>query len=302
MRLARPLLCLTLLLAGCASAQPPTPALWRVSDADNSLYLLGSFHLLKPDDYPLSATVQAAFKDAETVLFELPPQEMGSPATATAMAMSRAALRGDGKTLAEEIGPELDGKLGAWAAANSDALATSGLSASLLQRFEPWFVALLISNIEMAKLGLDPALGLDAHFVAEAAKAGKPGAGLETGAQQIALLDGMSGDEQRQLLRESLAEADEAKARTEALHAAWRRGDDKYLWREMGLEMRREYPALYRRINVERNDAWLPALQARLDAPGSDDTLVVVGALHLLGEDGVVAKLRAKGYKIERLK
>lgn len=300
MRLARPLLCLTLLLAGCASAQPPTPALWRVSDADNSLYLLGSFHLLKPDDYPLSATVQAAFKDAEAVLFELPPKEMGSPATA--MAMSRAALRGDGKTLAEDIGPELDGKLGAWAAANSDALAKSGLSASLLQRFEPWFVALLISNIEMAKLGLDPARGLDAHFVAEAAKAGKPGAGLETAASQIALLDGMGKAEQLQFLTEALQDSRDAKRQTEAMHAAWRRGDDRTMWREMGLEMRREYPALYRRINVERNDAWLPTLQARLDAPGSDDTLVVVGALHLLGEDGVVAKLRAKGYKVERLK
>lgn len=300
MRLARPLLCLILLLAGCASAKPPTPALWRVSDADNSLYLLGSFHLLKPDDYPLSVTVQAAFKDAEAVLFELPPQEMGSPATA--MAMSRAALRSDGTRLTDEIGPELNAKLETWAAANAEALAKSNMRAPLLQRFEPWFVALLIVNVEMAKLGLDPALGLDAHFVAEAAKAGKPGAGLETGAQQIALLDGMSGDEQRQLLRESLAEADEAKARTEALHAAWRRGDDKYLWREMGQAMRREYPALYRRINVARNDAWLAPLEARLRAPGTDDTLVVVGALHLVGEDGVVAKLRAKGYKVERLK
>lgn len=300
MRLVRPLLCLTLLLAGCASAQPPTPAMWRVSDADNSLYLLGSFHLLKPDDYPLSPAVQAAFADAEALLFELPPQEMASPATA--MAMTRAALRADGKTLAAEIGPEMSAKLDAWAAANADALAKSGLSAPLLQRFEPWFVALLISNIEMAKLGLDPALGLDAHFVAEAAKAGKPGAGLETGAQQIALLDGMGADEQRQLLRESLAEAIDAKVRTEALHAAWRRGDDRYLWREMALEMRREYPALYKRINVARNDAWLVPLEARLRAPGTDDTLVVVGALHLVGEDGVVAKLRTKGYKVERLK
>ena len=100
----------------------------------------------------------------------------------------------------------------------------------------------------------------------------------------------------------STDEADEAEARTEALYAAWRRGDDKTLWREMGQAMRREYPALYRRINVARNDAWLAPLEARLHAPGTDDTLVVVGALHLVGEDGVVAKLRAKGYKVERLK
>ena len=105
MRLARPLLCLTLLLAGCANAQPPTPAMWRVSDADNSLYLLGSFHLLKPDDYPLSPAVQAAFADAEALLFELPPQEMGSPATA--MAMTRAALRQNQRLESGPAGPRL---------------------------------------------------------------------------------------------------------------------------------------------------------------------------------------------------
>ncbi len=68
----------------------------------------------------------------------------------------------------------------------------------------------------------------------------------------------------------------------------------------MAAEMKRDYPALYRRINVQRNDAWLPKLEQRL-ARQDDDTLVVVGALHLLGEDGVVEKLRAKGYTVERI-
>ena len=65
--------------------------------------------------------------------------------------------------------------------------------------------------------------------------------------------------------------------------------------------MRREYPQLYHRINVDRNDAWVPRLQRMLDDETKDDTLVVVGALHLLGEDGVVEKLRAKGYKVKRI-
>jgi hypothetical protein len=69
----------------------------------------------------------------------------------------------------------------------------------------------------------------------------------------------------------------------------------------MGLQMRNEYPALYTRINTERNDAWVPQLEARLTAPGTDDTLVVVGALHLLGSDGVVEKLEKKGYTVERV-
>jgi uncharacterized protein YbaP (TraB family) len=67
------------------------------------------------------------------------------------------------------------------------------------------------------------------------------------------------------------------------------------------VEMRERFPGLYRRINVARNDAWVERLDARLRSPGTEDTLVVVGALHLLGEDGVVEKLRARGYEVERI-
>ena len=69
----------------------------------------------------------------------------------------------------------------------------------------------------------------------------------------------------------------------------------------MGADMKKEYPRLYQRINVARNDAWVPKIRQRLTQSGTDDTLVVVGALHLLGPDGVVEKLRAKGYKVERI-
>jgi uncharacterized protein YbaP (TraB family) len=73
------------------------------------------------------------------------------------------------------------------------------------------------------------------------------------------------------------------------------------MWQDMAVEMRREYPELYRRVNVDRNDAWVPKLQRRLDGETQRDTLAVVGALHLIGEDGVVEKLRAKGYRVERI-
>ena len=136
--------------------------------------------------------------------------------------------------------------------------------------------------------------------MARAATAGKPAQGLESAAAQIAMLDGMSGDEQRQLLREALEQVDKGDEQSRRLHDAWRRGDDVTLWRDMATEMKRDYPGLYRRINVERNDAWLVPLQQRLQA-GQGTTLVVVGALHLLGSDGVVEKLRARGYKVERV-
>jgi len=298
------LLLFGLLLAGTALAMPassvpadaakgpPVPLLWRVTGQQGAtLYLLGSFHLLGAEDYPLAAAVDEAFAASSRVLFELPAEDVQSPAIG--QQMQQAALRTDGRSLCEEIGQAQWSALEAYAAQH-------GLSAAAMAGYKPWFVALTVSLAEMSTQGLDPALGLDQHFMREAARAGKPTAGLETAAQQIALLDGMSSEEQRQMLAEALDDARDGNRQTRVLHEVWRAGDAARLWSEMAMDMRREYPALYRSINVERNDRWVPRLERFLQA-GQGTTMVVVGSLHLLGADGVVEKLRAKGYKVERV-
>ncbi|GAA5010139.1 TraB/GumN family protein [Lysobacter lycopersici] len=278
---------------------PPVPLLWKVSDADSSLYLLGSFHMLLPGDYPLSKEVDAAFADSKDVVFEIPPEEMSSPTLA--IRMGQAALRGDGKQLDASLPPATTKRLDAWVDANEGALQKAGIPGQMLQLFEPWFVGLTVSIVEMSKQGLDPKLGLDQHFSADAQAAKKPTSGLETGDEQIAFLDGMGEAEQVQFLDETLQEAAEGSKEVARLHSAWRAGDADTLWNGMAVEMRDEYPALYKRINVARNDAWVPKLEQRLRASHDGNTLVVVGSLHLIGSDGVVEKLRAKGYKVERI-
>lgn len=285
--------------APVAGAKAPVPLLWKVSDKDSSLYLLGSFHMLLPGDYPLAREVDAAFADSDDVVFELPPEEMSSPALA--MKMAQAALPGDGTQLDATLPPATAKRLDAWVQANAEPLQKAGIPAQMLQLFEPWFVGLTVSIVEMSKQGLDPKLGLDLHFSADAQAAKKPTSGLETGDEQIAFLDGMGEAEQVQFLDETLQEAAEGSKEVQRLHAAWRAGDTDTLWNGMAVEMRREYPALYKRINVSRNDAWVPKLERRLHDSHDANTLVVVGSLHLLGNDGVVEKLRAKGYKVERI-
>jgi uncharacterized protein len=277
---------------------PPVPLLWKVSDADNALYLLGSFHLLKPGDYPLSPDVQAALDDAEEVVFELSPEELASPALG--LQMAQAAARTDGSTLDNQIGPELADKLARWARDNAAHLRRTGLSPEVLQLFKPWFAGLMVSVVELTKQGLDPALGLDRHFMARAAEAGKATAALETGAEQVAVFAGMHEREQLQMLAEALDQAAAGPAEIERMHRQWREGDAEGLWNGLALQLKRDYPQLYRRINVDRNDAWMPQLVERLEARDGD-ALVVVGALHLLGDDGVVEKLRARGYRVERI-
>ncbi len=293
-----------MLVVGAATARPargeaasaayvaPVPLLWKVSGAQGSeIYLLGSFHLLKPSDYPLSKDVDGAFAASQRLLFELSPEEMNSPALP--MQMAQAALRRDGSQLKDDLDAATWERLQAWAQANNMPIQSLG-------GLKPWFVGLTISVAQMTRLGLDPQAGLDRYMMDLAAKAGKPAGGLETAASQISMLDGMGVDEQRQMLREALEQVDKGDTQSRALHDAWRRGDATMLWQDMAGQMKRQYPGLYRRINVERNDAWLAPLQQRLQA-GQGTTLVVVGALHLLGADGVVEKLRAQGYKVERI-
>lgn len=315
MRLPRPLLLTGLLiLAASAYSQapkpalptavatvaktPPVPLLWKISDADNAVYVLGSFHMLKPDDYPLSQDVDAAFEDAERVVFEISPEEMASPTLG--VQMGQAAMRTDGTLLDSELTPQIVASLKDWTTANAEHLQKAGITPQALQMFEPWFAGLMVSLTEMAKMGLEPKLGLDMHFAERAKQTGKPTSGLETGAQQIAFLDGMDKEEQLQMLAEALDESGEGRAEMEKLHRQWREGDEQGIWDGMAAEMQAKYPKLYRHINVDRNDTWVTRIDQRLKSD-KDDTLLVVGALHALGKDGVVHKLEAKGYRVERI-
>lgn len=270
----------------------PVPLLWKVSDADNSLYLLGSFHMLKPDDYPLGADVDAAFDDAESLLFEIDPAAMTSPDTIAKF--QQASAYEDGRTLSQVLPATTRDKL-------EKLLAVSGASIATFEAAEPWAVSLgLVLGITQA-MGFRSEDGLDRHFMARAEKAGKPVAGLETVDVQMAALDGTPHAEQIAGLDEFLADPTKAVTEMRTLHASWRQGDLKTLNQKFRVDMARKSPVSYKLVNVDRNNAWMTTLEQRLKAAGSDDTLAVVGTLHLLGDDGVVEKLRAKGYRVERV-
>lgn len=283
-----------MLLAGCAPAvaEPPRPLLWKVSDADNSLYLLGSFHLLKPTDYPLAPSTDAAFEDAEQVVFELSPQDLGG--TELAQAMAGAALRGDGRTLEQSLPPET------WKTLKTH-LQTRNIDPVAMQQYDAWFVSLLVALTEMQVAGLSTENGLDKHFADRTVAAGKPSRGLESIDEQIALFEGMTQEQQVQALESTLRDIADMRGMIDEMHALWRAGDEAGLFAATGAEMKAEFPALYDRMNRDRNRAWIPELRALLDGGGEDDALVVVGAMHLLGEDGVVEGLRKAGYRVERL-
>ena len=287
------------LAAKPAMPAPPLPLLWQACDSDNCLYLLGSFHVLRADDYPLSADVEAAFARASSVVFEIAPAELASAELASKM-MSAATQRG-GRQLHDDLPPALNAKFDTWADTHQAALVEQGVAAPMLQLFKPWFAAIMVSLTSMQAMDMHAEHGLDRYLAQRALAAGKAVAGLESGDAQIAMLDGMQRDEQLQMLEEALDSAAAGSQHIIALHTAWRRGDADRLLEDSVNSMRDDYPRLYRVINVDRNRAWLPQLEARLQQPGRESSLVVVGAMHLLGGDGLLAMLERAGYRIERI-
>jgi uncharacterized protein YbaP (TraB family) len=282
---------LGLLFAGAAFADPPTPMLWKVTKGTNTVYLLGSMHLLKNSDNPLSPDVDAAYKDASKLVFEIPPDDLTSIA-GVAIMLKYSTYQDPTRRLQDDLQPATWKKLVAYGAKNN-------LPVEKLQTLEPWTVSQVVLVLESMKMGIRQDDGLDMHFMKMAAADHKSTAGFETIEQQVQLLHAAPLKVQEDMLRQSLDEiADFPKEMTEE-HDTWRRGDGDAMV-ALAKKEYAKYPDLYRQMIAERNSNWIPQIEKLLD-DGKGDTLVIVGALHLPGSDGVVHLLREKGYSVERI-
>lgn len=286
------LLCLAL---SCSAAfpAPPKPLLWQVSDADNSVYLLGSFHMLKAEDYPLADAANRAFDASAKVYFEVDPDEMDDPERVASV--MKTGYFTDGGTLEKSLPP------GAWRRL-ADYCKSKKLPVEMFQPMKPWLAALTISSLEIEKAGYLPDLGLDKHYMEMAVIAGKKTAGLETLHQQIEVFERLSQEDQEAFLAQTLKDMQSPEQMAQ-LHRRWRLGDAEGLLSLFNQERAKEekIPAFYQRLNSDRNGAWLPQISAFLRENRSDNALVVVGSLHLLGAEGLVEKLKGLGFQVERL-
>jgi uncharacterized protein len=290
-RLAGIALCLAAITAASAlSAQRPSGKsfLWKVHSGSKLVYLAGSVHALSADVYPLSPAFEQAFSASGTLVEEI---DLGDAEMLTAApAILAKGMYLDGRRFDSVVSKET-------AALVNARLKDSGLPVEMFQAMKPWMVMLTVAALDVQKAGLDPALGLDKHFYDRAKAAGKGIIGLETAESQIDRLDAMSSDLQEQLLRSSLSEAETTRNSLKTIVSAWRRGDSASLEKTLLTDFK-QYPAAYHSLIVERNQNWIPQIDTCLSRP--QPCLVVVGAAHLVGPDGLLAMLQRKGYKIEQ--
>ncbi len=261
---------------------------WKATRGTGAVYLVGSVHMLTNDFYPLAPSLESAFKDSDLLVEEADLNEMLSPTTQFSM-LSKGMLPA-GQTIDTVVSP---------ATLTLINQHTGGmLPIEAIKQFKPWFLAMTLEALEWQAAGFDASLGLDKHFFDRAQAEGKTIQGLETTDFQISLFDGMSRDQQERFLAETLKSVDSEKASVTKLTGAWKVGDVGTIERLVMADVKSD-PVVYDRLLVSRNRAWLPKIEALFSRPRH--AFVVVGAAHLVGPDGIVAMLKAKGYQVVQL-
>ena len=278
-----------------SQAQTPPPAteaghplIWVVHGPQGTLYLLGSFHLLQPGAHWEDARIDDALAAADHVWFELTGFDD--------QALALQAFRKYGFYAAPELSQHLDA---ATTKRLTDALTRHGMSLGQVQAFKPWAVAIVLADKELADDGFDGGQGVDLTLYHKALAAGKDVEGFETMDLQMGILAHAGDDDGMGLLKETLRDDDDGPAKMAELAHAWLHGDEPALVKDAVTEMKADYPVLYQRVLVDRNVNWEPRVEDMARAKGT--SLIVVGAGHLIGPDGIVAHLKADGFTVERV-
>jgi len=260
-------------------------SVWKISSSNNTLYLIGSIHLLKAEDFPPHPKMEEAFQDAQNIVFETNLDSMETTEIQQLTLMN--AMYPAGKTLESEL---------------SDSVFTlakrtvSGLGMDLnrLNQFKPWFLAVTLDVLKLQQLGFDPNYGIDKYFFNKAKVQNKKIIGLESVKFQLSLFTDLDDKNQESFLLQSLEQFKDIEKYLEEILHSWRLGDLKGLENSLNKSFK-EYPEMYEKFLVNRNKKWLQQFQLFL----TDDVnyLVIVGAGHIAGEEGLINQLKQLGYK-----
>jgi hypothetical protein len=280
---------LVLFILFTASGVGAKSSVWVASSAKTTVYLAGSFHVLRASDYPLPAEFFTAYKNSRKIIFEVPPGETESPEYMEKFLSL--AIYNDGTTLKEHITTAAYAKAESFCKERNYPL-------EQYQFFKPAFFVMTLTVAEMNKIGADPQKGIDNFFKEKAMQDGKATGSLETVDQQISLLTSMDASLGSDQILESIEELKQIEVMLGELLAVWRKGDEAKM-EELYIKDLKLYPKLYQTLIVDRNNKWVKNIEGYLN--GSGNTMVVVGAAHLVGADGLVNLLRKRGYKVVKL-
>ena len=287
------ILCLLSLLplSACTDSAPNKSFTWKISSEVNSIYLLGSIHMASPELYPLDSAIEDAFELADNLVVEVDTTQMDG--TRLLQLMMDYGTYPQGEGLRDHIPAELYAQL-------DEQFEELGFNIALFDMYKPWVVVTMQEELQLEELGYDAEYGIDLYFLNKATESGKDILELETMDFQIELISSFT-DEMMIMVLEETVENPATPMHLAILFKAWEDGNTEVI-ESLSFGALDEEPALvpyYEKMVYERNFNMAEAIEGFL--ADAETYFVVVGAGHLVGENGLINILDERGYATEQL-
>jgi uncharacterized protein len=286
------ILAVLLVFSGKVFGDTANSFLWKVEGKGSTAYVLGSIHVANKDFYPLSQTIETAFDSSPMLAVEVNINDI-DPLSMTSLVVETAMYK-NGETMKDHLSPETYDLV-------AKKLEEYGIDISTLNQSKPWFAAMMISNLELQKMGFDPLYGIDKHFLDLAEEKNKKIVELESFDFQIRLLDQFTDKDQELFLSYEIMNDEAAQKETQQLIDAWKTGDASGM-EALLYQPLKENPDLlpvYTQLFYDRNAAIAAKIEEYLST--KETHFVVVGSGHLVGEKGIISLLQRKGYTVTQL-
>lgn len=281
--------CQTAAPAPQAAAAPPGPAMWVIKDADSTIYLFGTIHVLKPETQWRNSRIDAAIASASQLWLEVPFTSQEAMQAEMVPLVMQHGMAMD-KPLNTRLTPEEYAILG-------QAAEASGAPIQAVNLMRPWLASLTVQVAGIQRAGYDPEAGVENRLVDIFKARNISSQGLETLAYQMGIFTNLPEAAELDLLRQTLKEYKDAPTQLDRLVSLWTAGDTTALEAEVVAPMKAD-DAMYQALLVRRNANWAVKIEEMLR--GSGTTFIAVGAGHLIGPDSVQAQLARRGIAATR--
>jgi len=264
-------------------------SVWLATKNGNTVYLGGTIHMLRADDYPLPPEFETAYAEADSLYFEIDIDQMNDPVAQ--LGMLQRLMYTDGRTLQTVLNNEAYSTL-------TDYFAKFGMPMLMLQNMKPGMLMSTLELLEFQTRGFTPD-GVDMHFHQRAKADGKTIEAFETVDEQIGFIENMGEGEESEYVLLSLRDLEKIDDDIESMVSIWRNGEADDLVELFVEDMEETIPGVYQTLLLDRNNKWMPTIEAMFN--DSDTEFILVGVAHLVGEDGLVQHLRNRGYQVNQL-
>nr|WP_321353794.1 TraB/GumN family protein [uncultured Draconibacterium sp.] len=263
-------------------------SVWKVEGNGAEFYIGGSIHILRAQDYPLPDEFYEAYNKCSILTTEMDINDANS--AQNMLKMQQSLIFQDDKTLSSVLNKEVYNKLDSISKAMD-------LDIKLMDKLKPSMISMMLTLQSLQKLGVTER-GVDSYFTGKAISDEKTLLFLETFDEQLSFIESMGEGNENEFMLYTIKDIENNENEFVDLIEHWKRGEQELMLKQLQ-DYKQNYPDIYETIVVDRNNAWMIHLENYLKTPEIE--FVIVGAMHLVGSEGVLNQLKQKGFKVSQL-